>query len=159
MDSSFLIVGWKEWIELPELGVHGIKAKIDTGAATSSVHAYDIKYVRHNGEMYVKYCLHPIQKSKKISIPCLSKLIDERKVRSSSGQMELRPVVRTILKISNFQWEIDLNLTNRDSMGMRMLIGREALETKALVNPAHKFLLGKKSKEAILKLYRTANKK
>lgn len=159
MDSAFLIVGWKEWVGLPSLNLVAIKAKIDTGAATSSVHAYNIKYVKRDGELYVKYFLHPIQKSKKVSLPCVSRLVDERMVKSSSGQMELRPVIKTILKLGDMQWDILLNLTNRDSMGMRMLIGREALEGRVLVNPKNKFLHGKFTKEGVYKMYKRSNSK
>lgn len=154
MDTPFLIVGWKEWISLPELELPAIKAKIDTGAATSSLHAYNIKYVRIGGKRYVRYELHPIQKSKKAVVYCLSPLVEVRGVKSSTGQTRKRPVILTTLKIGNFEWQIELNLTNRDSMGMRMLIGREALSPRALVNSGHKFLHGKISSKKIKDLYK-----
>lgn len=154
MDSTFLIVGWKEWVSLPELGLPAIKAKIDTGAATSSIHAYNISYVMKDGKKFVEYELHPLQKNKKVIVKCVSPLIEYRKVRSSSGKLQTRPVIRTTIKIANFTWEIDLNLTNRDSMGMRMLIGREALSSRALVNPTHRFLQGKIATRKAKELYR-----
>ncbi|MCE2992037.1 MAG: RimK/LysX family protein [Candidatus Jidaibacter sp.] len=154
MDSPFLIVGWKEWVALPELDLPIIKAKIDTGAATSSLHAYNIKYVSIKGISYVRYNLHPLQRNKKVIRSCLSKLHDKRIVKSSSGETEKRPVIMVTLKIGIFEWEIELNLTNRDSMGMRMLIGREALSGKILVNSAHKFLHGKMSSKQIKEIYK-----
>jgi ribosomal protein S6--L-glutamate ligase len=154
MDTPFLIVGWKEWVAIPELELPAIKAKIDTGAATSSLHAYDIKYVSIKGVPYVRYNLHPLQKSKKITRSCLSRLYDKRSVKSSSGLSRKRPVIRVTLKIGNFEWEIEVNLTNRDSMGMRMLIGREALRGKILVNSGHKFLHGKISSNTLQKFYK-----
>lgn len=143
METVHMIVGWKEWIGLPELGLPAIKAKIDTGAATSSIHAYNIRYVIKGGIKYVKFDIHPIQKNNKISKSCLAKLVDRRHVKSSSGDKQRRPVIITKLKVGNYEWDIQLNLTNRDSMGMRMLIGREAIIGRGMVNPTHKFLHGK----------------
>ncbi len=154
MDTPFLIVGWKEWVALPELNLPAIKAKIDTGAATSSLHAYDIKYVSIKGVPYVRYNLHPVQKNKKITRSCLSQLFGKRSVKSSSGQVRMRPVIKVTLKIGIFEWEIELNLTNRDSMGMRMLIGRQALSGRILVNSGHKFLHGKIGSKNLKKLYK-----
>ena len=154
MDYPFLIVGWKEWVSLSSLDMLAIKAKIDTGAATSSLHAYNIKYIEKDGLTYVKYEVHPIQKNRRIIKHCFSLLLAKRKVKSSSGRQQIRPVVLTTIKIGNFAWSIELNLTNRDSMGMRMLIGREALHGRALVNPSHKFLHGKLSHKKAKELYR-----
>lgn len=144
LDSINGIVGWKEWVAIPDLHLPAIKAKIDTGAATSSLHAYKITYVRRGGKKYVRFEVHPIQNNKRIKIRCLAPLIAKRAVKSSSGELTKRPVIKVSLKIGNNTWDIELNLTNRDSMGMRMLIGREALQ-KVLVNPTHKFLHGKLS--------------
>jgi ribosomal protein S6--L-glutamate ligase len=138
----FLIVGWKEWVSLPNLDIPVIKAKIDTGAATSSLHAHHIEYLDVDGITHVKYSLCPLQKNKKLVRTCIARLHDERMVKSSSGNIEKRPVIKTMLKIGLIAWEIELNLTNRDYMGMRMLIGREALDGRALVNAGHKFLQG-----------------
>jgi len=154
MDNINLIVGWKEWIVLPELSIPAIKAKVDTGAATSSLHAFNIEYFKKNGFKYVKFEVHPLQGNKRINRYCIAPLIDSRYVRSSTGEERIRPVIKTLICISNTQWEIELNLTNRDSMGMRMLIGREALAGKMLVNPNHKFLHGKTNTKKIKELYR-----
>ena len=153
MDIPFLIVGWKEWVELPGLNLPAIKAKVDTGAATSSLHAYNIKYIVKEGITYVKYEVHPLQKNSRIVKHCISPLLVKRKVRSSTGELKPRPVIVTLLKIGNFSWPIELNLTNRDQMGMRMLIGREALYSKILVNPSNKFLHGKLGLKTVKELY------
>jgi ribosomal protein S6--L-glutamate ligase len=154
MDTINTIVGWKEWVALPDLGLGAIKAKVDTGAATSSLHAYNIEYFTKNGERYVKFEVHPIQKNKRINKYCIAPLLERRQVKSSTGEQQKRPVISTMLKIGNQFWKIELNLTNRDSMGMRMLIGREALNGRALVNPTHKFLHGKYGPKAIKEIYR-----
>ncbi len=153
MEYPFLIVGWKEWVALPNLDVPAVKVKIDTGAATSSIHAYEIEYFRKNKKTYVRFHLHPIQKNKKIDIPCVAELIDKRDVKSSSGQTQVRPVIKTTLRIGSYEWEIELNLTNRDSMGMRMLLGREALKNRMLVNSASKFIHGNIDSKQARQLY------
>jgi ribosomal protein S6--L-glutamate ligase len=154
-DNPFLIVGWKEWVSLPDLNLPAIKAKIDTGAATSSIHAHNIRYAEKEESTYVEYEVHPIQKNKKLIIYCTSPLLTKRKVKSSSGKQQVRPVVLTTIKVGNFSWIIELNLTNRDSMGMRMLIGREALYGKILVNPSSKFLHRRLRSKKAQELYRS----
>lgn len=144
LESINTIVGWKEWVSLPDLDLPSIKAKIDTGATTSSLHAYKITYVKKGEKRYVRFEVHPIQHNKKIKVSCIAPLIEKRSVKSSTGELTKRPVIKTTLQIGDSLWEIELNLTNRDSMGMRMLIGREALK-RVLVNPTHKFLHGKLS--------------
>lgn len=153
MENINTIVGWTEWISLPDLNLPAVKAKVDTGAATSSLHAYDIKIVEKNGIKYVSFVVHPLQRNKKIATKCLAPLVELRKVKSSTGEMQLRPVILTTIKIGNYTWSIELNLTNRDSMGKRMLIGREALNGRVLVNPSHKFLHKKMSLKKIKDLY------
>jgi ribosomal protein S6--L-glutamate ligase len=149
-----MIVGWKEWVSLPELELFAVKAKVDTGANTSSLHAYNIEYFTKNGLKYVRFEVHPIQKNSRIKRVCVAPLVEKKHVRSSSGTQQKRPVIKTSLKIGNNIWTINLNLTNRDSMGMRMLIGREALAGKILVNATHKFLHGKLSQKKSKELYK-----
>lgn len=146
------IFGYQEWVTLPLLNVPAIRAKLDTGAKTSSIHAYNIEYSVENGVNYICFELHPIQHSKEIIRLCRMPVLDHRLVRSSSGDAEERPVIRTILALGGKRWEIDLNLTNRDYMGFRLLIGREALSSMGLVHPGAKYLHGRLSdKRAILK--------
>ncbi len=151
--SPFLIAGWKEWVALPDLGIPAIKAKLDTGAATSSIHAHDIKYFDIDGKKHVEYTICPLVKNRKVLRRLISPLHDQRIVKSSNGDSEQRPVVKTLLKIGAFVWEIELNLTNRDYMGMRMLIGREAIKDNMLINCSHKFLHCSLSTIDLKKLY------
>ncbi len=151
-----MIGGWQEWVSLPELKLPKIKAKIDTGALTSSLHAYNIKYVVKNGIKLVIFEVHPIQRNNQIKQICEAPLVEYRKVKSSSGTEQKRPVILTPIRIGNNIWPIEINLTNRDSMGVRMLIGRQALKDKFLVNPSHKFLHGKISTKKAKELYTKA---
>jgi ribosomal protein S6--L-glutamate ligase len=154
MENINMIVGWKEWVSIPELDIPIIKAKVDTGAATSSLHAFNIEYLQKNDRQYVKFEVHPLQRNKRVNRFCIAPLFASRHVRSSSGEKQVRPVIKTLLRIGNATWEIELNLTNRDSMGMRMLIGREALSGRILVNTHQKFLYGKFSAKQTKEFYR-----
>jgi ribosomal protein S6--L-glutamate ligase len=153
MEGINTIVGWTEWVSLPGLSLPFIKAKVDTGAATSSLHAYNIQFITHQGKKFVKFEAHPIQHNAKVVKHCIAPLIGTRRVRSSNGELQVRPVILTSLNIGNNKWQIELNLTNRDYMGKRMLIGREAMQGRILVNPSHKFLHGKVSAKKIKDLY------
>lgn len=136
-------VGWREWVHLVELCPTKIKAKIDTGAKTSAIHAEDIKIIKRGGKRYVRFTLLPTQKSKRKSKTVEMELLEKRTVRSSIGTETIRPVVRTLLKIGPYQYPIEMTLVNRDIMGFRMLIGREALKGLFLVDPQKSFLLSK----------------
>lgn len=159
MDYPKLIVGWKEWIALPELGIPAIKAKIDTGAKTSSIHAYDIEHIKKKSKDFVRFTLHPLSRDKTITQQCELPVLDKRFIKSSSGDREKRPVIRTKIHIDGCEWDIELNLTNRDYMGFRMLIGREALEKKALINPAIGFIHGKITEQEAKSRYKQHKKK
>lgn len=135
-------VGWREWVQLPDLTGQWIKAKIDTGARTSAIHAEDIVIFRRGGKKWVHFKLLPKQKSSVKSKGLLLEVIEKRKVRSSVGHETIRPVVKTILKIGDEEHEIELTLVNRDIMGFRMLIGRTALKSIFLVDPSRSFLTG-----------------
>jgi hypothetical protein len=139
---SKFTIGWREWIELPAFGNARIKAKIDTGARTSAVHAWDIKPFERDGAKWVKFELHPKQKNNTFRIPCEAPVLDERLVRSSNGQISKRFVIRTKLKLGSRTWPIDLTLSRRDEMGFRMLLGRTALRKKVLIDPAASYLCG-----------------
>lgn len=143
MTSSLITVGWREWCSLPELGLSHIKAKIDTGAKTSCLHAFSIETFNKDNENWVRFGMHPIQKNTDSEIFCEAKVIDEREVTDSGGHLEKRYVISTLLMIDNQQWPIELTLTNRDSMRFRMLLGRSAMINKIIVNPAESYLLDK----------------
>ena len=137
-----LRIGWREWVRLPELGVAAMKAKIDTGARTSALHAYRVEPFRRGGEQWVRFELHPIQRSDAVKVTCEARAVDERMVRNSGGQVERRYIIKTVLKLGELAWPIELALANRDQMGFRMLLGRTALKRGVLVEPGRSFLAG-----------------
>jgi len=128
------ILGWREWIGLPALQVGAIKAKIDTGANTSSLHAFEIERYRRHGKDFVRFQIHPIQRSIRKTIQASAPLLGMRAVRSSNGVQSERPVIQTEMEIFDQQWMIELTLANRDQMGFRMLLGREALRGRFLID-------------------------
>lgn len=141
------IIGWREWARLPDLGVERIKAKIDTGARTSALHAFRITPFSKYGAAYVRFVLHPLQRKKTPEVPCVALVIDFRRVTDSGGRTEERYVIRTTLKIGKTQWPVEFTLTNRDQMGFRMLIGRQALRRRYMVDPSRSFIAGKLKKK------------
>jgi hypothetical protein len=130
-------------VELPDCAGVRVKAKIDTGARTSAIHAWKIKAFDRDGEPWVKFSLHPNQRDKKLAIPCEARIHDEREIRSSNGQLQTRFVIRTRLKLGNRTWPIDLTLSQRDEMGFRMLLGRTAMGGRTLIDPSASFLCGR----------------
>ena len=137
-----LRVGWREWVRLTDLGVAAIKAKIDTGARTSALHAFAIEPFRRSGALWVRFEVHPLQRSSSVKIKCEAKAVDERAVRNSGGLVERRYIIQTRLMLGDRAWPIELALANRDQMGFRMLLGRTALEGRALIEPGRSFLAG-----------------
>jgi hypothetical protein len=137
-----LKIGWREWVGLPELRVGAIKAKIDTGARTSALHAYHIEPFRRAGALWLRFQLHPMQRSEAMKVACEAPAVDERAVRNSGGGVERRYIIKTTLKLGEECWPIELALANRDQMGFRMLLGRTALQGRALIEPGRSYLLG-----------------
>lgn len=140
-------IGWREWVELPDLKIDEIKAKVDTGARTSSLHAFDLETYKRSGVEYVKFKVHPDQDSTQKIIECKCKVLEYRKVKSSNGQVQKRPVIISKVKLLGEEWPIEITLTNRDEMGFRMLIGRAGIKNKFLVNVAKSFYSEKHSKK------------
>ena len=138
-----LTIGWREWVGLPDLKVDAIKAKIDTGARTSALHAFRIEPFWRDGVVWVRFELNPIQRSHAMKVACEARAIDERTVRNSGGGIEQRYIIATMLRLGEAIWPIELALTNRDQMGFRMLLGRTALKGRILIEPNRSFLLGK----------------
>lgn len=135
-------VGWREWVGLPEFGIDRIKAKIDTGASTSAIHAVHIHRFVEDGRPRVRFEVHPLQRRTDVTMVCVADVLDERVVTSSTGHREKRLVVRTRLAIGGRSWPIALTLANRDSMGFRMLLGRAAMHGRLLVDPSASYLAG-----------------
>ncbi|MEZ6016784.1 MAG: RimK/LysX family protein [Planctomycetota bacterium] len=133
------IVGWREWVALPDLGVERIKVKVDTGARSSAIHAFSPERVRRGGRDLVRFSLHPLQRRSEPHLDTEAELIDVRDVRSSMGHTEQRFVIVTNLTLLGTTWPIELFIARRDHMGFRMLLGREAIRDRFLVDPRGSF--------------------
>jgi ribosomal protein S6--L-glutamate ligase len=135
------IIGWREWCELPDLQLPGVLAKIDTGAKTSSLHAFNIRSSAR-GDDWLCFSVHPVQRRRRPVIDCEARCVDVRSVTSSNGKSEERPVIETTLVIGGRRFLSEITLTNRDEMGFRMLIGRQSLTKRFLVDPALSYCCG-----------------
>ena len=136
------VVGWREWVALPELGIERIKAKVDTGARSSSLHAFDVKEFVNDGQTYVRFKIHPLQRRSEPTIEASAAVLEYRHVRSSSGKASLRPVIVTAVDVLGKRWPIELTLANRYEMGFRMLLGREAVRGRMLVDAGRSYFGG-----------------
>ncbi len=154
MFADKVIVGSEEWCSFPELGIPYIKARVDSGAKTSAIHAINISPFLKDGESWVKFDINPIQNNVQTLLHCEAKLVGKRVVKSSSGFREQRYVISSVLNIGGSQWTVEITLTNRDSMGFRMLLGREAMSGRVLVDPEQKYLLGIPSSDSIKEVYK-----
>jgi hypothetical protein len=135
-------IGWREWLAIPEWGIARIKAKIDTGARTSSIHASTLHFFKRGGTEMVRFRIHPHQRSLRHTVQVEVPIFDKRVVRSSNGEEELRPVVRTHVELHGVCWPLEFTLARRKLMGFRMLLGREAMRGRFIVDPARSFLGG-----------------
>lgn len=153
MSLNKIVIGSEEWCGLPELHIPAIKVRVDSGAKTSALHAINIRPFKKEGQDWVSYEVHPIQRDAKTTVHCESPVIDKRKVKSSSGLGEVRYVIKTVLSIAESTWPIEITLTNRDSMGYRMLLGRQAMSGKMLVDPESSFQLGELSNHILEQYY------
>jgi ribosomal protein S6--L-glutamate ligase len=137
--QSPFILGWEEWVALPELGLPAIKAKVDTGARTSALHAYFVEPCGGGRKPMVRFGVHPIPRRCDVEVICTAAVVDRRHVASSNGERENRYVISTLLSIGPRAWPIEVTLTNRDTMSYRMLLGRQAIAAGILVDPASSF--------------------
>lgn len=140
MNVTDAVIGWREWVALPEWGITRIKAKVDTGARSSAMHAYALERYEEDGRTMVSFEVHPKQRSALGTVRVLAPMIDERTVRNPGGRSEIRPVVRTQLGWRDALWHIELTLTRRDEMGFRLLLGRHSMRGRALVDPGRSYL-------------------
>lgn len=143
-ESTKTIIGWREWLSLPQLNIPGIKAKIDTGARTSALHAFFIEPFTDNGIRMVRFGIHPLQGNDVLEIVCESPVRDERIVTDSGGHSELRFVIETNVSLGGHTWPIEITLTNRDNMKFRMLLGRTAIADLFLIDTQLSFTMGRK---------------
>ena len=141
--STPIRVGWREWLTLPQLGIPAIKAKIDTGARTSCIHASNIRLLTIDGETWVDFLVSPLREHSAFTVHCRAPLSDEREVRDSGGHATLRPFITSQLDIGNQQWPIEISLADRRRMKLPMLLGRTAMAGRILVDPAASYLSGR----------------
>jgi hypothetical protein len=141
------VVGWREWVTLPDCGVDWIKAKLDTGARTSSLHAHHLRVVDRDGEHWAEFDVHPWQRSTVDAVHCAARVIDERTVRSSTGHEDRRIVVRLSMRLAGVTLLPEVTLTRRDEMGFRLLVGRQALRPAFLVDSSRSYLGGRPPRE------------
>ncbi len=136
------VIGWREWVKLPDLGVKSIKVKVDTGARSSSLHAYDLNEFERAGEKWIRFKIHPVQRKTNELVQTEAKVLEFRSIRSSSGKATIRPVIVTNIELLGVIWPVELTLANRDEMGFRMLLGREAFRQRFLVDAGKSYYGG-----------------
>lgn len=145
--SNRPVLGWREWVSLPEWGIGYLKAKVDTGARTSSLHAFDLEWFQQGDAPWVRFEIHPWQRSTADALVAEAPVVSTRDIKSSSGSIDHRPVIRTSLVIAGIPTDAEITLTRRDEMGFRMLIGREAIRRRFLVDPGVSYRGGRPSKD------------
>jgi len=141
-------IGWREWIALPEFHIERVKAKVDTGARSSSLHAFNVREFTRDGQTMVRFSVHPLQRDGKKTVTAEAELLEYRKVKSSGGHVTRRPVVMTTIRLLGQVWRVELTLASRDAMGFRMLLGRQAVRDRFLVDPGRSYYGGKPRRRA-----------
>lgn len=142
--TSKAVIGWREWLALPALGIPAIKAKIDTGARTSALHTFALETYTEAGREWVRFRIHPLRRHTEVELECIAPVIERRVVRDSGGHAEERIVIATELQLDDRRWPVEISLTSRDDMLFRMLLGRAALRSgQLLVDPAASYVYGR----------------
>lgn len=136
------MLGWREWVSLPELGIEAVKAKVDSGARSSALHTFELESFSEDGIAKVRFCIHPYQHDLSTVKTCVAELLDERNVTDSGGHTELRAVIATPICLGGITKNIEITLTNRENMKFRMLLGRTAMTGDFLIDPECSYLLG-----------------
>ena len=149
LEAERPVIGWREWVRLPDLLKLPIKAKIDSGARTSSIHCFGTRRFSDAGTPMIEFVIHPLQRRSDPNVVCVMPIKDERLVRSSNGEQEMRIVVETRARLGDISWPIELTLADRDVMGFRMLLGREAVRRRFLIDPARSFRQSRRLPKAI----------
>ena len=142
-DQHKEIIGWREWLVLPQLGIPAIKAKIDTGARTSALHTFSLEEFTAGDQRMVRFGIHPLQRRKDVELFCEAPVLERRRVKDSGGHIEKRYVIQTTVALKNALWRINISLTNRDGMMFRMLLGRTAIEKKFVIDPVKSYTAGR----------------
>lgn len=145
MTHELAVVGWREWVALPNFLTRPLRAKIDSGATTCALHAFYVEAFERHGEAWVRFGLHPNLHTDDV-VHCEAPVLDQRSVRDSGGRSELRYVIATVIQIGDTDFPAEVTLTNREPLRYRMLIGRNALRGRFLVDSAHSYVRGKPSK-------------
>jgi len=134
-------IGWREWVSLPDLGVPAMKVKIDTGARSAALHAFDLEIVERDGLTLARFAIHPVQRSAAGEVVVEAEIVSWRKVRNPGGRLQSRPVISTRIGLGKI-FRAEVTLTRRDEMGFRMLLGRQTVRRRFLVDPGRSYLLG-----------------
>jgi hypothetical protein len=142
--KKYPVIGWREWVALPELGIDKIKAKVDTGARTSALHAFALRPFKENGKEKIRFDIHPLQNNTEEIITCTADVVDFRQVTDSGGHTEMRYVISTPFMLGGKIYPIEITLTERDTMLFRMLIGRSAIKKRFIINPGRSFITTRK---------------
>ena len=138
-----IAVGWREWSTLPDLGIKAIKAKLDTGARTSTLHTFFVEPYDKDGKEMIRFGLHPFQRRKDYEVTCSAEVLDRRVILDSGGKRDHRYIIRTTLSLAGLEWPIEVSLTNREDLRFRFLVGREAMKNRLMVDPGKSYVLGR----------------
>ncbi|TDG15773.1 ATP-dependent zinc protease [Seongchinamella unica] len=146
MNADKVILGWREWLGFPDLGISSIKAKVDTGARTSCLHAFYVEPFEREGADWIRFGIHPNQRDNETEVHCEAAVRDRRVVRDSGGHEETRYVIETTITVGDQRLSAEVTLTDRDSMKFRALLGRTAIRRNYLVDPGRSFVQGRRKK-------------